>query len=213
MNTSTVADFFGEIETRHHAWPAGRADLHWHLLFDPATTEQHLVEPYRAITHHPGLAPVPARWLHLTVLHAGPVANYQPDELAHVTKLVADECASLKPFDLLIDRPSVGRVAIECAARPGAPARRLWELTSNVDAAVTGGRNPLIPNTYYPHLSLAYGTAGPHRATRTTLKAILSDLPGGPVTLRATHLSLVAQSHDRHHITWTPITNIPLGNH
>jgi hypothetical protein len=42
------------------------------------------------------------------------------------------------------------------------------------------------------------------------MKAWLSDHTVGPATLRATHLSLVAQSHDRRHITWRTIAVVPL---
>jgi hypothetical protein len=208
---TTVDDFFNRVETRRHAWPAGRADLHWHLLFDLAVIEQHLVTPYTPITHQPGLQPVPSRWIHMTVLHGGPIADYRSGEIEAITELVTDRCATIDPPQLTIDRPMIGRVAIECAARPGAPVRQLWELTARVDAEVTGGRHPLLPATYYPHISIAYGIAGDHRPSRTSLKAMLSDIPGEPTMLRATSLALVAQAHDRRHITWTPIATALLG--
>lgn len=72
MSGSFVEDFFAGVESRRNAWPAGRADLHWHLLFDEETVHRTLVDPYRDITAHSGLAAVAARWLHCTVLHAGP---------------------------------------------------------------------------------------------------------------------------------------------
>jgi hypothetical protein len=46
MTGPFVADFFEAVESRHHAWPAGRADLHWHLLFDETVVNDTLVEPY-----------------------------------------------------------------------------------------------------------------------------------------------------------------------
>src|SRR5690606_9761135 len=143
---------------------------------------------------------------HLTVLHGGPVDEYRPGEIEAITQRVRDRCAGIEPFSLTFDRPTVGRVALECPARPGAPARRLWEVTARVDHEVTGGRFPLIPADYYPHISLAYGTPGeshPTGADRTALKRALSDHPGEPVTLRADRLCLVSQVHDRQHITWT----------
>ncbi|MCZ7430109.1 2'-5' RNA ligase family protein [Streptomyces sp. WMMC1477] len=206
-----IEDFFTRVETRHHAWPAGRADLHWHLLFDTDAVERRLVAPYREITHQPGLAAVPARWAHLTVLHGGPVDAYRDGEIEAITEHVRAAAAGLAPFDLVVDRPTVGRVALECPARPGAPARRLWELTAAADTEVTGGRFPLIPDGYAPHLTLAYGIAGDQRADRLAIKAALSDHPGEPVTLRADRLALVAQSHNRRHITWTPLATVPLG--
>ncbi|MFH9426287.1 2'-5' RNA ligase family protein [Streptomyces sp. NPDC017529] len=183
-----VEDFYAEVETRANAWPAGRSDL-----------------------HQPGLAPVDARWVHTTVMHGGPVQEYKPGEIDTILERVRAECATLAPFDLVFDRPAIGRVAVECTARPGAPARRLWELTTRIDAEVTGGRFPTTPSGgYYPHSSLAYGVAGPERANRQAMKSLLSDHPGEPVVLRAEKISLVAQSHDRRHITWQHIADASL---
>lgn len=63
-----MEDFFEEVESRKQAWPAGRADLHWHILFDPAVLQEQLAGPYREITHRPGLAPVEVRWMHTTLV-------------------------------------------------------------------------------------------------------------------------------------------------
>ncbi|MFD7667746.1 2'-5' RNA ligase family protein [Streptomyces sp. NPDC059788] len=203
--------FYAEVETRATAWPAGRADLHWHILFAPEVIEEKLVAPYREILHQPGLAPVDARWVHTTVMHGGPMEEYKPGEIDTILERVRAECATIAPFDLVFDRPAIGRVAVECTARPGAPARRLWELTTRIDAEVTGSRFPTTPSGYYPHSSLAYGVAGPERANRQTMKRLMSDHPGEPVVVRAEKISLVAQSHDRRHITWQHIANASLG--
>jgi hypothetical protein len=212
---ASIDDFFAGVESRRPAWPAGREDLHWHLLFDEGLVQTQLVLPYRELTHRPGLEPVAAGWIHTTVMHGGPIDRYTDSEITTIVDQVGEACATIAPFDLVYDRPTVGTVAVECPARPGAPARRLWELTTRIDASVTGGRFARIPaGDYYPHASLAYGIDGPERADRHAMKAWLSDHPdhhGGPVVFRATHLSLVAQQHNRRHITWRPIAVVPLG--
>ncbi|MEU4507584.1 2'-5' RNA ligase family protein [Streptomyces sp. NPDC024089] len=205
-----IEDFFAGVV---HRWPAGRADLHWHILFAPEVVEEQLVGPYREITHRPGLAPVEARWVHTTVMHGGPMDEYKPGEIDTIMDRVAAECAQIAPIDLTFDRPTPGRVAMECAARPGAPGRRLWELTTRIDQEVTGNRFPQIPARWYPHASLAYGVAGPdsERADRQAMKVLLSDHPGQPVVLRADRITLVAQSHDLQHITWEHLADVTLG--
>jgi hypothetical protein len=43
---ASINDFFAEVESRQHAWPAGREDLHWHLLHDTTLVAEQLVLPY-----------------------------------------------------------------------------------------------------------------------------------------------------------------------
>ncbi|MFE4664572.1 2'-5' RNA ligase family protein [Streptomyces sp. NPDC056716] len=206
-----VEDFFVRVESRRHPWPAGRDDLHWHILHDTAAVEERMVRPYRELTDRPGLAPVPARWVHTTVMHGGPADLYTDEEITTIIERVSEASAAITSFDLTYDRPTAGTVAVECLARPGISARRLWELITRIDADTTGRRFARIPaENYYPHVSLAYGIGGPARADRRAMKAWLSDHAGDPCTLPATHLSLVAQRHDRRHITWSPIAVIPL---
>lgn len=207
---SGMEDFFAEVEQRKHAWPAYRRDLHWHGLFNVEDVRRELTDPYHDLTHRPGLEPVAPQWLHLTVLHSGPEQEATPDEVAQIVEGVRNRCAQVAPFDVTFDRPAVGRVAIECMARPGAAARELWKLTYEATTAVVGDRWPLIPDGYYPHSSLAYAGATHSEADRRAMKIWLSDNGPGPVTLRLEKLSLVAQWHDHRTITWEHIADVPL---
>ncbi|MEU0632761.1 hypothetical protein [Streptomyces sp. NPDC005989] len=63
----------------------------------------------------------------------------------------------------------------------------------------------------YPHLSQAYAGAEGHLADRGALKVTLSDLPGDPVTVPVTTLTLVAEWHDRREIMWDVLAEVPLG--
>ncbi|MFJ9617864.1 2'-5' RNA ligase family protein [Streptomyces noursei] len=206
-----MEDFFANVENRRHAWPAGRRDLHWHLLPDPAVVHERLVEPYRELTHRPGLEPVPARWLHVTVLHSGPQQEASPQEVEAITTRVRKAVAATGSIELTFARPSIGTQAVECAARPGAAARRLWETTWTATTEVVGPRWPLVPATYHPHTTLAYAAGrDAQHLDRGQLKAHLSDLDTGEVSLFFSQLALVAQWHDGRHIIWEHLTDIPL---
>ncbi|MFB7906637.1 2'-5' RNA ligase family protein [Kitasatospora sp. NPDC056076] len=204
-------DFFSRVQQREHAWPTGRRDLHWHILPQPQAAEQ-LVGPYRDIAATPGLHPVPPQWLHITVLHAGVVDDVTDNELTAIVGRVRDLAADIEPFDLILGRVSVGNVALESAGYPGAPARRLWEMTARANREVVGDRWPLIPTQWYPHSSIAYAGPDGHLADRTTLKARLSDVEAAPVTVPVTSISLVSQWHDGHSsIRWSHLLDVPLG--
>jgi len=205
-------DFFSRVMNRHHAWPAGRRDLHWHFLPSPEEAAA-LTGPYREVVSTPGLNPVPAQWLHVTVLHAGPQADTSEAELDEVVARVRAAAAEVEPFELTLYPPSVGTVALECAARPGAAARRLWELTAAATSEVMGDRFALIPAAYYPHASLAYAGPEGHLADRTALKVMLSDVEANPVTIQAHALSLVSQWHDgKSQIVWESLASVPLAS-
>ncbi|WKK27843.1 2'-5' RNA ligase family protein (plasmid) [Streptomyces olivoreticuli] len=207
-----MEDFFQGVESRTHAWVSGRRDLHWHALFDVEDVRRLLTDPYRELTHRPGLEPVPPEFIHMTILHSGPEADATPEEIKEIISGVRERAAAVEPFDVTFARPSVGHVALECAGRPGVPARRLWELTYQATAEVVGDRWPLIPAAFHPHATIAYAGAEAELADRTAMKVWLSDHgPDHPVTLRVKKISLVSQWHDRRHIRWEHLEDIPLG--
>ncbi|MFE5669103.1 2'-5' RNA ligase family protein [Streptomyces niveus] len=208
-----MKDFFESVETRPTApWPAGRRDLHWHLL--PPSTEQTvdaLLGPYGDLIRYPGMEMVLPKWLHVTVLHAGPHAEASDEEIAQMTALVREAVAGTGPVSLTFSRPSVGTVAIERAARPGAAARALWDATWSATEQVVGERWQLLPEIYNPHMTIAYAGADADHADRAAMKSELSDINAGEVTLEFPTLSLVSQRHNHKRITWELLATVPLG--
>jgi 2'-5' RNA ligase len=201
-----VDSFFDRVTGR---WPAGREDYHWHVI-PPAVVARALVEPYRELTTgREGLAPVAPEWVHVTLLHSAPVDQLSDGEVAQIVDRVRTRCATVPAFTLTLDRPHIAGVAVECPGRPGAPARRLWQMLAEVTGEVTGGRIPTLPAVYYPHTSLAYGTA--NGVDHRPMKLWLSDCDAGPVSFPVTQVSLVAQSHDLRYITWRHILDVELG--
>ena len=188
-------------------WPAGRADYHWHVLL-PDTGGRGLVDPYRQLTHRQGLAPVPARWLHVTVMPVAPVDEISVGERDRIIAGVRTRCALIPAFELTLDRPGVGRHALECPGRPGAPLRRVRQAIVDAIRAVIGDRMPMLPAHYHPHTSIAYAVG---TVRNGPVRVWLSDNGPGPFTFPVTTVSLVEQSHDGRHITWDKVLAVPLG--
>ena len=198
-------DFFATLSPW---WPPGREDLHWHVLPDPAQLAKALMEPCRELTHRPGLAPVEPRWGHITVQDIAPADDVTPREVDLIVARVRLACAELAPAALTVGPPEVGRIGMGCPVTPAAPGRRLWEITVAASREVTGGRFPVRPASYRPHLSLAYGVA---RGRDEELHDWLATHPAANMTFTANQLALVAQSHDgAGAITWRPVATVPL---
>jgi hypothetical protein len=198
-------DFFATLTPW---WPPGREDLHWHLLPDPAQLDAELTGPYRDLTRRSGLAPVEPRWCHITIQDIAPADALTRAEQDQITSLVAQACAEVPPTELTVGPAELGRYGLGCPVTPAAPVRRLWELTVAASRAVTGDRFPTRPAACYPHLSLAYGVASTGDGP---LRDWLATHPARTLTFTATHLALVAQSHDATRaITWRPLTTVPL---
>jgi hypothetical protein len=97
------------------------------------------------------------------------------------------------------------RTARPCGPRPA--ARALWQAAADSTTAVLGDRIPVVPAVYYPHMSLAYAVG---HVDHRPMKAWLSDHDIAPLATRVEKVSLVAQSHDGHDITWRHILDVPL---
>lgn len=160
-----VESFYATVRQR---WPEGRLDHHWHVLPDPAQTQTALFEPYRELTHRDGLVPVRPDWYHVTVLHSVPVDEVTTSQFEQIVAQMRHRCTQIAGFDLTLDRPAVGSLAVECAGRPGTAARAVWQAAADSTAAILGDKVPARPAVYYPHLSLDCArTVNDHRQSPT----------------------------------------------
>ncbi|MGW3060664.1 2'-5' RNA ligase family protein [Streptomyces goshikiensis] len=189
-------------------WPAGRRDLHWHLLPSAAEAAA-LAAPYGDRLAAPGLSRVPVRWMHCTLLHAIGLgrAGIDIEELLHDVRSAVQ---TVDPFALTFDRPAVGAVGVEVSGWPGSP---FTELVDIVTAATTRAGATFKPGpSRYPHISLGYTADGADTLNPVTLKTALATIDQ-PVSagLFADRIHLVEQRHDGRHIMWDPIAEIPLG--
>ncbi|MFD8335626.1 2'-5' RNA ligase family protein [Streptomyces solisilvae] len=198
-----MESFFGRVSG---VWPAGRRDLHWHILPTPDETAE-LIAPYKGISG-PGLSRVPADWMHCTLLHAVGLGRDAVDIDALLDD-VQTSAQNLEPVILTFDRPYVGAVAVEVSGWPGSPFRTLVDTVSEATAR-TGAAHSAAPSRY-PHMSLGYTTADADALDAVALRAALSEIEQPlSATVVANRIHLVEQWHDGEYIRWTPIAEVPL---
>ncbi|MFF5456137.1 2'-5' RNA ligase family protein [Streptomyces sp. NPDC012950] len=111
--------------------------------------------------------------MHRTLLHAiGPSRGDVDTDV--LVKDVEARLAAVEPFTPTFDRPAIGPCAIELSGRPGRPFTALvdavTEATTLTGAAFRPGRSR------YPHLSVAYTTAGAEHVDPIALRAASADI-------------------------------------
>ncbi|MGW1496903.1 2'-5' RNA ligase family protein [Streptomyces sp. NPDC002402] len=187
-------------------WPAGRRDLHWHILPTPDEATA-LTAPYRGLAS-PGLQSVPVDGMHCTLLHAVGLSSTSIDTAA-LLEDAASYARTRSPFTLTFDRPAVGNVGVEISGWPGLPFNEIVDAVTQVMAG-TGAAFKAAPSRY-PHMSLAYASDGAQEVDAVALRAALAAIEQPlSATMVADRLHLVEQWHDGAHIMWRPIGEVPL---
>ncbi|MEU3663992.1 2'-5' RNA ligase family protein [Streptomyces sp. NPDC032940] len=200
-----MENFFTRVE---RVWPAGRRDLHWHIL--PTEAEaQALTAPYAEVVARPGLQPVPVPWMHCTLLHAIGLSRSAVD-IGALVEHVQEDVRTVAPFTLTFDRPAVGPVAVEISGWPGRAFTGLG--TALTEATTRASGVPFTASrSRYPHMSVAYTTKGAEDVDAIAVKAALADVAGPlSATVSVDRLHLVEQWHDGATITWEPLAEVPL---
>lgn len=187
-------------------WPAGRRDLHWHILPTPDEASA-LTTPYKGLAP-PGLQSVPVDGMHCTLLHAVGLSSTDVDTDT-LLKEVGSYAQTVQPFTLTFDRPAVGNVAVEISGWPGRPFTEIVDALTQLTFR-TGAAFKAAPSRY-PHMSIAYTSDGAADVNRVDLRATLASIEG-PLsgTVCVDRLHLVEQWHDGAHLMWHPIAEVPL---
>jgi 2'-5' RNA ligase len=209
------------VPLRDHWWPRagwrpGRIALTWHLIFTGcAALAEHAAAYQRALAGLPGLDPVPAEWLHLTVQAVGWADEVPSPTLAAVVDAVRPRVAALAPFDLVFDRPTIYGEAAAMSALPAAPVARLR------DAVRAGLRDVLgedgVPTAaeqahgFLPHVTVAYSRVD---ADVVPYAAALDGVVRAPTAVPVTEVTLIRQERllaPHWQYRWTTEAVAPLG--
>jgi 2'-5' RNA ligase len=201
------------VSLRDHWWPRpgrrpGRIALTWHLIFpDGGPLAEHAAAYQRALDALPGVDPVPAEWLHLTVQAIGWADEVSSSTVAAVVDAVRARVSVLAPFDLVFDRPTIYGEAAAIRSEPDAPIVRLR------DAVRTGLRDVLgddgVPTApeqahrFLPHVTVAYSRID---ADVAPYAAALEGVVRPATTVPVTEVTLIRQERllaPHWHYRWT----------
>jgi 2'-5' RNA ligase len=192
-------------------WRPGRSFYTWHVVFpeDSVVTEvhaayQHLVESL------PGITPVPAQWLHLTVQGVGFTDKVPRPDLEQIIEATRRRLEHFRPFEIKLGSAVVD---VESLQLPVEPVDRMRRLRAQLRAAITDvwGRDsvPALPELD-PHISLGYWN---QVAPAAPLEQRVKALGGGVATTELTGVTLIELNRDHNRYEWTTYATVPLGIH
>jgi len=191
---------------RHHArlcdhwwprpgWRPGRIALTWHLVFpDSPPLARHAAAYQRALDGLPGIDPVPAEWLHLTVQAVGWADEIPAPTVAAVVDAVRPRVAALAPFDLVFGRPTIYGEAAAIRSLPDAPLVGLRDaVRAGLRDVLGDGGVPTAPeqaSCFLPHVTVAYSRID---ADVAPYAAALEGVVRAPTTVPVTQVTLIRQ--------------------
>src|SRR5262249_6709010 len=152
-----------------------------------------LVATYQsAIERVPGLEPIPANWLHLTLQGIGFVDEISTVELGQVADAIQRRLKDVPVPAVVFHRPVVRPEAIYLPAEPATPIRAVRSAVRSSIAEILGeGRLQETQDqvqAYRPHVSVAYvNTAQPAEPAVEALSPVRT----APVTVVLRHVSLL----------------------
>lgn len=176
-------------------WRPGRIALTWHLTFpDAPALGKHAAAYQRALDGLPGLNPVPATWLHLTVQTVGYSDEVPAPTVAAVVEAVRSRVAAIEPFDLEFDRATIYGEAIAIRTRPDPPIERLRDaVRAGIGAALGDGPVPTAPEQahgFLPHVTIAYSRID---TDATPYAVALAGVEQPPTIVPITAITLIRQ--------------------
>jgi 2'-5' RNA ligase len=201
------------VPLRDHWWPRpgwrpGRIALTWHVVFpDSPPLARHAAAYQRALEGLPGIDPVPADWLHLTVQAIGWADEVPAPTVAAVVEAVRARVAALAPFDLVFDRPTIYGEAAAIRGGPDAPIVRLRDTVRAGLRDVLGDDG--VPTAheqahgFLPHVTIAYSRVD---ADAAPYAAALDHVIQPPTTVPVTRVTLIRQERllaPHWHYRWT----------
>lgn len=194
-------------------WAEGRRSYHWFLTFEHASDLQGLAtraqEPFVDLSRF-DLVPLDA--LHLTIQRVAFTDELPLSRLPAVAATVRQRCQDVAPFRLRVGWLAGSAGAIRFTALPIAPVVAVRAMltiqTTTTDAR--GDTSSCTPETFWPHISIAYSNTAQPAAPIATHIEILRRLP--PAEVLATNIALVELRREGRAYRWEVLERVELGH-
>ncbi len=154
-----------------------------------------------------GLHMTPLRWLHVTMLLAGPAADFSSDKLRQMTQIAADLLATTPAAAVTLGQVLYHPEAIMLAVTPAETLTAIYDAARSTTHQITGAHAPDgQPARWRPHVTICYSTSS--QPAKPIIDALGTRLPGCDVDIDA--LSLVIQRGPERAWDWSIVSTIRL---
>jgi hypothetical protein len=193
------------------AYKPGQVNWNFNLIFDDQSMVAYMAKQYANIIQHPGLySPIPALWLHSTILAVGPTDGYTEAEMLEVAVKLQQSLAVISLPEFSFDSWWLwgGNVVLHIS-----PDDEFTKLYNHVVTALSSVVGP-DRTTHTPHGNFIAHTAMAYSKTHHKEHEVHEQLaahPIKPVKFKATHLPLTRQWPTEGHYEWEVVRDIKIG--
>jgi 2'-5' RNA ligase len=180
-------------------WGSNRGDLSyedsicWHLLLGSHPGVRAVVaDAQRRMAPFGGMHMTPARWLHATVLLAGPAGSITRDDMDEMLARATAALAGTAPVTVTLGRVLYSPEGIALGISPASALSPVLAAAQAATLEVTGtsGSSEDVASAWMPHLTVCYSTG--EQAAAPVIAELGKAVPGCEVTID--RLSLVVQN-------------------
>lgn len=173
--------------------PSYEDSVCWHILLgtDPGVRAV-VAEARQRLAPFGGFHMTPERWLHVTVLLAGPTADITPDQRSKMLARAGDALSRTAPITVTPGRVFYHQQAIALGVSPADALAPLLRAAQAATREVTGKGRAAddLGTVWIPHLMICYSTG--EQPAAPVITALGTRLPEREVTI--SRLSLVVQN-------------------
>jgi len=199
-------------------WGVPRAGLSyqdsvcWHLLLGPdAGVRAAVAGAQQRLARFGGMHMTPARWLHVTVLLAGPAAAISPDDMEEMLARARVALAGTPAVTVTLGRVLYSPQGIALGISPASALSPVLAAARAATREVTGtsGSAEDVDSAWAPHLTVCYSTG--EQTAAPVIVELGKSIPRCEVTID--RLSLVVQNGPEQVWDWQVAGTARLGGH
>jgi 2'-5' RNA ligase len=193
-----------------NSYQAGKVDWNFNIVMSGNKDLSHTMDEYAAALTDPGLhKPVPAEWLHVTILRVGFTSDFTEKEMKRVVVALRPRLSAIRAPMVALDGWWIWSGNVVTHVSPDDKLRPIYDAVIASMKEILGSDRTLESphGRFLPHLTLAYSRT---RDDELELHRRLETARITPVEFLVDRVSLVRQHVVDGHYEWDVVDEAPL---